>query len=186
MLEVSESNISRIEKGRVLNPGLNTVVKILSVYDKTLADLHVDMFDNVISINQSKKSQQSGKSIPVIALNDVENYLNGKDFKCIEELPIKKDQISTLFAVKMTNDFMKGNGDKSFPKGSYVIFEPKKTLKSNAYVLAGISGKISFFKLVQEDDQLFALTLNTDYTNQQLAEQPKIFARAIECRISNL
>ena len=79
---------------------------------------------------------------------------------------------------------MRGSGDVTYPKGSYVIFEPKKTSRNNSDVIIDIDGKKEFIRYRKEDERIFAITLNPEYTNQQLAEPPTIYAKAIECRIN--
>ncbi len=183
MLEVSESQISRIESGNVKNPGIKTVVKILTIYNKTLSDLEKDMAGNVTPIRKAVTQDKKGKSVPVITINDVQNYLNGDVVNSTEQLSIACDQSSKLFAIKMTNDIMKGDGKRTYPKNSIVLFEPTKSFKTNNDVIALIDNKLKFFRIRKEDSEVFAVTLNSDYPNPILSETPATFARAIEVRI---
>mgnify|MGYP003386351301 CR=1 FL=1 len=184
MLKVSNTQIGRIERGDVKSPGFIAVCHLLEAYSKTLEDLEKDMSGNSQVVKLTSPSKKTSKSIPLIIFDEIENFLNGRNFKSAGKVAVGEDQSSKLFAVKMTNDLMKGDGKRTYPKNSIVIFEPTKTFKTNNDILAAYNNTNKFFRIKKEDSEFFALTLNNDYPNEKLTESPNTFARAIECRIA--
>lgn len=183
MLTVSAANIGRIENGGVKNPGVYTIIKLLNAYGKTLADLNDDLMGNITPIKRIASSNATVKTIPVISIDDVENFINGNDYNVIERLPAKNGKSLTYFAIIMSNDMMRGDGTNTYPKGSYAIFQPTNTFKNNHDVLIEIDNKITFKRIVKEDDELYIKTLNNSYRAEKLDMRPKTFGKAIECRI---
>jgi SOS-response transcriptional repressor LexA len=184
---VSQSDISKIERGKTLNPtGILDLARALGVNPFWLKTGEGDMHHEHLNV----QSVTTKGRVPLISwviagnLQEIQDmYQPGEADEWIETSETKPGKGS--FALRVTGDSMTSPypGDISFPDGTVIVVDPTRACDAGDFVIAKdvATQQATFKRLVHDGGRWFLKPLNPAYPTMEIDDPAvRTIGRVIE------